>query len=100
MILPTALLLFYADVRLQTGYARAADQWARLRESFGDREKDVTPLVAFEPPGPPRFKTNSFDECRDYIMTATGTHRFDAPKAVGSLNFAHHVSSIGRVAFN
>ncbi len=50
--------------------------------------------------GTPAYTTNDAEACRDYIMAATGTHRFELGRKSKLLDFLHHRCSIGRVSLN
>lgn len=58
----------------------------------------MTVLQTTEALGVPGFRTEDAGACRDYIMAATGTHRFEMGRKSDFLEFFHQVSSIGRVA--
>lgn len=51
-------------------------------------------------PGTPGYRTRNADACRDYIMAATGTHRFDIARNSNLLEFVHRECSVGRVSLN
>jgi AraC-like DNA-binding protein len=50
--------------------------------------------------GTPGFRTADPDACRDYILAASGTHRFDISRTSNLLDFVHQECSVGRISLH
>lgn len=46
------------------------------------------------------FRTNDVDLCRDYILSNTGTHRFEVSAPENFLSFEHQATSLGNLSIN